>query len=102
MLQRWCSTTIIRECLQHSLLGTVEVRVEEPDILIMLVHYYDQEKHHIIIVTTLTGSVQSLTYEQRKYLLFVIRLLDVILYLPSMGSASRNCMQDFSLEILVL
>ena len=69
-------TTIIRECLQHSLLGTVEVRAEDADILIMLVHHYDQEKHHIIIVTTLTGSycvkeiVQSLTYEQRKYLLF--------------------------------
>ena len=63
-------TTIIRECLQHSLLGTVEVRAEDADILIMLVHHYDQEKPHIIIVTTLTGSVQSLTYEQRKYLHF--------------------------------
>ena len=69
-------TIIIRECLHHSLLDTVEVRVEDADILIMLVHHYDQEKHHNIIVTTSAGSycikeiVQSLTYEQKKYLLF--------------------------------
>ena len=42
----------------------------------MLVHHYDQEKHHFITVTTSNGSycikeiVQSLTYEQRQYLLF--------------------------------
>ena len=54
----------------------MEVRAEDADVLIMLVHHYEQEKHHIIIFTTLTGSycvkeiVQSLTYEKRKYLLF--------------------------------
>ena len=45
-------TAIVRECLQHSLLCTVKVRAEDADILIMLVHHYDQEKHHFITVTT--------------------------------------------------
>ena len=48
-------TIIVSECLQQSLLGNVEVRAEDADILIMLVHHYDLRRH-LITVTTSNGS----------------------------------------------
>ena len=36
-------TTIISECLQQSQHGNVEVRAEDADILIMLVHHYEMK-----------------------------------------------------------
>ena len=36
---------IVKESLQHLLLGTIEIWVENAGILITLNHHYDQEKH---------------------------------------------------------
>ena len=69
-------TDVVKQCLQHSLKGTVEVRAEDADILIMLTHHYHLDKYYLITVTTSNGNYcvkefsLSLTNEQRQYLLF--------------------------------
>ena len=98
-------TAIVR-CLQHSLIGTVEVRAEDADILIMLVHHYDQEKHHFIShdfeqELLHQGNCPKSDVRTKTISFFATLLQDVILYPPSMGPARRNCMKDFALEILV-
>ena len=66
---------VVKQCLEHSLKGTVEVRAEDADILIMLTHRYHPDKYHLITVTTSNGNYcvkevsLSLTNEQRQYLL---------------------------------
>ena len=35
---------VVKQCLEHSLKGTVEVRAEDADILIMLTHRYHPDK----------------------------------------------------------
>ena len=70
------NTDVVKQCLEHSLKGTVEVRAEDADILIMLSHHYHPDKDHLITVTTSNGSYcaeeisLSLTNKQRQYLLF--------------------------------
>ena len=69
-------TDVVKKCLEHSLKGTVEIRAEDADTLIMLTHRYHPDKHHLLIVTTSNGSYclkeisLSLTKKQRQYLLF--------------------------------
>ena len=69
-------TDVEKQCLEHSLKRTVEVRAEDADILIMLIHHYHPDKHHLITVTTSNGNYcvkeisLSLANKQRKYLLF--------------------------------
>ena len=69
-------TDVVKQCLEHSLKGTVEVRAEDTNILIMFTHHYHLEKHHLITVITSDGSYcvkdipLSLTNKQRQYLLF--------------------------------
>jgi len=43
-------TQIVKECLHQSMHGTVDVRAEDADILVMLVHHYNIEKHNLITV----------------------------------------------------
>ena len=49
-------TDVVKQCLEHFLKGTVEVRAEDADILIMLTHHYHWDKHHLITVTISNGS----------------------------------------------
>ena len=49
-------TNVVKQCLEHSLKGAVEVRAEDADILIMLTHHYHLDKHHLITVTTSNGN----------------------------------------------
>ena len=68
-------TEIVKCAFDHVLKCTVEVRAEDADILILLVHHYDNEKHHLVTLTTSKGSyciyeiVRSLLEQQRRYLL---------------------------------
>ena len=69
-------TDVVKQCLEHSLKGAVEVRAEDADILIMLTHHYHPGKHQLITVTNSNGNYcvkkisLSLTNEQRQYHLF--------------------------------
>ena len=69
-------TGVVKQSLEHSLKGKVEVRAEDTNILIMLTHHYHLDKHHSITVTTSNGNYcvteisLSLTNKQRQYLLF--------------------------------
>ena len=47
---------VVKQCLEHFLKGTVEVRAEDADILTMLTHHYHWDKHHLITVTISNGS----------------------------------------------
>ena len=73
-------TSIVKECLQESLLGKVEVRAEDSDILIMLVHHYDKDTNNFITVSTSNGSycidkiVEHLSYEQKKLSIILPRI----------------------------
>ena len=49
-------TDVVKQCLEHFLKGTVEVRAEDADILTMLTHHYHWDKHHLITVTISNGS----------------------------------------------
>ena len=49
-------THIVRECLKQYLFGTVEVRAEDADTLIMLIHHFNHETNSLITVTTSNGS----------------------------------------------
>ena len=49
-------TDIVKQCLEHFLKGTVEVRVEFSDISIMLTHHCHPHKQHLITDTTLNGN----------------------------------------------
>ena len=48
-------TDVVKQCLEHFLKGTVEVRAEDADILTMLTHHYHWDKHHLITVTISNG-----------------------------------------------
>ena len=37
-------TDVVKQCLEHSLKGTVDVRAEDADILIMLTHHHHLDK----------------------------------------------------------
>ena len=69
-------TDIGKQCLEHFLKGTVEVRVECSDISIMLTHHCHPHKQHLITDTTSHGhyyvkeTFLSLTIELRQYLIF--------------------------------
>ena len=69
-------TDIVKQCLEHFLKGTVEVRVEFSDISIMLTHHCHPHKQHLITDTTLNGNYcvketfLSLAIELRQYLIF--------------------------------
>ena len=98
-------TDVVKQCLEHSLKGTFEVREEDADILIMLTHQYHPDKHHLIIVTTSNGSYcvkeisLSLTNKQRQYLLFCHSFLDAIQCPLYMDSARRHFLNDFVLKM---
>ena len=69
-------TSIVASALQNSLSGTVEVRAEDADVLILLIHHFDQKRHTDILFTTTKGSfsvqsvVEQLSLRQKRYLLF--------------------------------
>ena len=69
-------TDIVKQCLEHFLKGTVEVRAECSDISIMLTHHCHPHKQHLITDTTSHGhyyvkeTFLSLTIELRQYLIF--------------------------------
>ena len=69
-------TDIVKQCLEHFLKGTVEVRAECSDISIMLTHHCHPHKQHLITDTTSHGNYYvketflSLTIELRQYLIF--------------------------------
>ena len=69
-------TDIVKQCLEHFLKGTVEVRAECSDISIMLTHHCHPHKQHLITDTTLNGNYcvketfLSLAIELRQYLIF--------------------------------
>ena len=47
---------VVKKCLEHSLKGTVEVRAEHADILIMLTRHYHSDRNDLITVTTSNGN----------------------------------------------
>ena len=67
-------TSIVKSALDHATENTVEVRAEDSDILIMLVHHVSPQ-HHPMILTTSKGRysideiIASLTDQQKRYLL---------------------------------
>ena len=69
-------TVIVKEALNRSLVGTVQVRAEDADILIMLCHHYDVNIHNKMVLTTAKASydvndiIKSLSDEKRQSLLF--------------------------------
>ena len=69
-------TEIVKQCLQLAEGGSVLLRAEDADILLMLTHHFIMTKHNTIVFSTSNGSysinelVQSLTRVQRNCLLF--------------------------------
>ena len=49
-------TEIVKHALNFALEGTVEVRAEDADILILLVYHYDDKIHNLLFFTTSKGS----------------------------------------------
>ena len=49
-------TSIVRSCLENSITGRVELRGEDADLLVLLIHHFDDTKHNDIIFTTSKGS----------------------------------------------
>ena len=98
-------TGVVKQSLEHSLKGKVEVRAEDTNILIMLTHHYHLDKHHLIKVTTSNGSYclkdisLSLTKNKDSIFSFVILLLDVIQCPLYMDSTRRYLLNDFALKI---
>uniref|UniRef100_UPI00358E0096 uncharacterized protein n=1 Tax=Myxine glutinosa TaxID=7769 RepID=UPI00358E0096 len=68
-------TSIVREALAAASDGSVEVRAEDADVLVMLVHH-SSDSHHPLFLTTSNGSYdvrkikESLSETQKSYLLF--------------------------------
>uniref|UniRef100_UPI00358F612F uncharacterized protein n=1 Tax=Myxine glutinosa TaxID=7769 RepID=UPI00358F612F len=68
-------TSIVRVALAAASDGSVEVRAEDADVLVMLVHH-SSDSHHPLFLTTSNGSYdvqkikESLSETQKSYLLF--------------------------------
>ena len=68
-------TEIVKHALNFALEGTVEVRAEDADILILLVYHYDDKIHNHLFFATSKGSfcineiVKSLPDHKKKYIL---------------------------------
>lgn len=68
-------TSIVRQALAATAIGSVEVRAEDADVLIMLVHHQSSTSHPIFFTTSkgsydVTKIKEALPERKRRYLLF--------------------------------
>src|SRR6218665_2528343 len=68
-------TLIVRQALAATAIGSVEVRAEDADVLIMLVHHQSSTSHPIFFTTSkgsydVTKIKEALPERKRRYLLF--------------------------------
>ena len=93
-------TEIIKSVLQFAQLDSMEVRAEDGDILIMLVHHYNPSLHGQILLTTSKGSfgiggiVWKFTLIQKRYLLFIYAFTGCDTVSAIYGFREKSCSND--------